>query len=612
MNMRKIRTFAMKWVYMMKRYLILAICCWLSAVGVEAAPALRGPFTVKQADGTLLTIEQFGDEWHHWTATTDGALVMSTAKGYYIAQIDEQGQLSATDVLAHEPAQRDSREQTVVRQQAARRALFHEQGIKSALSHRAAAIGNGKYLQHSGTRRVLTILAAFQDVDFTVNDPVRAFDQYLNGDEQEDLGNHNKQNVASVRKYFETSSHDQFSPQFDVVGPVTLPQKMAYYGGKDKSGKDDKFTDFCKDAMNEARDLVSDWSVYDNDKDGYIELVCVIFAGYGQNQAGADSTIWAKASSLNLKLNDELRITRFNCCSELFHPQYPDYINGTGVFIHEFSHCLGLPDLYATKSDAYVNNQGMETWSIMDYGLYVRNGFAPVTYNAWEQETMEWTELEDVSSLMEDEKCEIDNLLPLVEGGKAYKLMNSDNNREYIVMENVQKRGLNQYAYGHGLLVYHVDYPYESVNMNDAPNNNPGHPSVAVVPAGGLLISSYLRGKSYTTNEWMGSIAASSFPGSKEVVSLSDQMQLPNYCFYNGDTKKPVGFMLSDIVEDSESGRISFMISPDESMGVNVVRWVKDDDTNKIYDLQGRRILGQLDQLKRGIYVTHGNKIMVK
>lgn len=608
--MRKIRTFAMKWVYMMKRYLILAICCWLSAVGVEAAPALRGPFTVKQADGTLLTIEQFGDEWHHWTATTDGTLVMSTAKGYYIAQIDEQGQLSATDVLAHEPAQRDSREQTVVRQQAARRALFHEQGMKSALSHRAAAIGNGKYLQHSGTRRVLAILAAFQDVDFTVNDPVRAFDQYLNGDEQEDLGNHNQMNVASVRQYFETSSNNQFSPQFDVVGPVTLPQKMAYYGGKDKSGRDDKFTDFCKDAMNEARDLVSDWSVYDNDKDGYIELVCVIFAGYGQNQAGPDSTIWAKASSLNLKLNDELRITRFNCCSELFHPQYPDYINGTGVFIHEFSHCMGLPDLYATKSDAYVNNQGMETWSIMDYGLYVRNGFAPATYNAWEQETMEWTELEDVCSLMEDEKCEIDNILPLVEGGKAYKMMNSDNNREYIIMENVQKRGLNQYAYGHGLLVYHVDYPYESVNMNDAPNNNPGHPSVAVVPAGGLLVSRYLRGKSYTTNEWMASIAASPFPGSKEVVSLSDQMQLPNYCFYNGDTKKPVGFMLSEILEDSESGSIRFTISPDESMGVNVVRWKKDDDTNKIYDLQGRRILGQLDQLKRGIYVTHGKKII--
>jgi immune inhibitor A len=413
-----------------------------------------------------------------------------------------------------------------------------------------------------------------------------------------------------VRQYFETSSGKQFSPQFDIVGPIVLPQKMAYYGGNKANGSDDKFSDFCKDAMEQARELVDDWSIYDNDKDGRIELVCVIFAGFGQNQGGADSTIWAKASYQNVKFNDALRISRFNCCAELFYPQYPSYINGTGVFIHEFSHCMGLPDLYATNKNGYVNNQGMESYSIMDYGLYNHNGFAPSPYNAWEQEVMGWTEMEDVRSQMEEGTFQVDDLLPLIEGGKAYKLMNSDNNREYIVMENVQKRGLNQYAYGHGLLVYHVDYPYESVNMNDAPNNNPGHPSVAVVPAGGLLVSNYLRGKSYTTNEWMASIAASPFPGSKEVVSLSDQMQLPNYCFYNGDTKKPVGFMLSEILEDSESGSIRFTISPDESMGVNVVRWKKDDDTNKIYDLQGRRILGQLDQLKRGIYVTHGKKII--
>ena len=89
---------------MIRRFLFLALCCCIFAVGVEAAPALRGPFKVKQADGTLLTIEQFGDEWFHWTATTDGALVVSTAKGYCIAQIDEEGRLLATDVLAHEPA----------------------------------------------------------------------------------------------------------------------------------------------------------------------------------------------------------------------------------------------------------------------------------------------------------------------------------------------------------------------------------------------------------------------------------------------------------------------------------------------------------------------------
>ena len=474
-----------------------------------------------------------------------------------------------------------------------------------------ALISNGNYLQHSGSPRVLTILAAFQDVGFSVNDPVKAFDQYLNGDKQEDLGNQNQLNVASVRQYFETCSHKQFSPQFDVVGPLTLPQKMAYYGGKNKTGSDDKFSDFCRDAMELANDVVSDWSIYDNDKDGRIELVCVIFAGYGQNQGGADSTIWAKASYQNIKLNDSLRISRFNCSPELFYPELPEYINGTGVFIHEFSHCMGLPDLYATQSSGKVNNQGMETYSIMDYGLYNYNGFAPCPYNAWEQEVMGWTKMEEVNSLMSDGSWQVSDLLPLIEGGKAYKLVNADNDRDFIVMENIQQRGLNKKSYGHGLLVYHVDYPYTTVNMNDSPNNNPGHPAVAVVPAGGLLISCYLRGdgKPHTRDEWTESLAAATFPGTKLVTSLTDEMQLPNYCFWNSTTAKATNFMLSSISENTETGTVNFIVSPDNPSDIDDVRWLKADGKTVFYDLQGRKVA---HPTRSGIYIMNGRKIVIK
>ena len=542
----------------MKRRLLLSLSCLFLTIGLYAAPPLRVLMPMKIANGTIVTAND---------------ILKTSAGEYYCAS--------------------------------------------------QAEIGNGNYLQHSGSPRILTILAAYQDLGFTVNNPVEAFEQYLNGDVQEDLGNNNQLNIASVRKYFETCSRGQFTPEFDVVGPVTLPKEMSYYGGSNTTGSDDKFTDFCQDAMDQARDLVSDWSVYDNDGDGRIELVCVIFAGYGQNQGGDSNTLWAKASMKNLKLNDQLSITRFNCCSELFAPikgvdpngnpyDYSQYINGTGVFIHEFSHCMGLPDLYATSSKAYVNNQGMESYSVMDYGLYTRNGFAPAAYNAWEQEVMGWSEMEDIGGLMTDEGCQIDKLLPLLEGGKAYKLQNGDKDREYIVMENIQKRGLNQYSYGHGLLVYHVDYPYSSVNMNDSPNNNPGHPSVAVVPAGGLLINSYLRGDGdgkYTSNEWKASIAASIFPGSQNVTSLTNEMQLPNYCFYNGNTATPIGFTLSGITEDAETGNVSFTIAPEEPSGINVVRWNHNDAQGPIYDLQGRKILGPL---KAGIYIIQGKKIVVK
>ena len=473
-----------------------------------------------------------------------------------------------------------------------------------------AMIGVGSYLQHTGSPRILTILAAFQDVGFTVKDPVKAFDQYLNGNKQEDLGNMNHMNVASVRQYFNTCSYGNFTPQFDVVGPLTLPQNMAYYGGKNNTGSDDRFSDFCRDALELAKDIVSDWSTYDNDKDDRIELVCVIFAGYGQNQGGADSTIWAKASYQNIKVNDTQRISRFNCCPELFHPQYPDYINGTGVFIHEFSHCMGLPDLYATTSTAYVNNQGMETFSIMDYGLYNRNGFAPCPYNAWEQEVMGWTKIEELKPTA-DSQQQVSDLLPLIEGGKAYKLVNADNDRDYIVMENIQKRGLNTYSAAHGLLVYHVDYPYNTVNMTDAPNNNPGHPGVAVVPAGGTLINSHLRGsgKKYTNEEWKTSMAACVFPGPENVTALTSQMQLPNYCFWNSSKAKETNYMLNSISENEGTGTVSFIVASDNPSSIDDVRWLKPDDSHVVYDLQGRRIQGCL---KAGIYIVDGKKIYVK
>jgi len=485
--------------------------------------------------------------------------------------------------------------------------VFPEGGYCAA----PAVVGEGTYLQHVGTPRVLTILAAYQDIDFTVSSPVQAFNQYLNGTTQEDLGNMNTLNVSSVRQYFETSSNGQFSPQFDILGPLTLPHELAYYGGTNETGSDDKFSELCRDAMELARDKVDDWTIYDNDKDGRIELVCIIFAGFGQNQGGDNNTIWAKASSLNMMFTEDLRISRFNCCSELFHPRYPTYINGTGVFIHEFSHCLGLPDLYATKSTGYVNNQGMESYSIMDYGLYSLNGYAPCPYTAWEQEVMGWTVLEELGGKFAEGSYQVSNVLPLIEGGKAYKVSNPNNDRDYIVMENVQKRGLNAHANGHGLLVYHVDYPRTNVNMGDSPNNNPGHPAVAVVPAGGLFINSYLRGtnKPYTKQDWQESMASSPFPGLNNVTTLTNPMQLPNYCFYNGLDPLSTDFQLTNIAEEQETGIISFLISKEGTSAIHDVARSQTDLTTPYYDLQGRQLS---KPQKPGLYITRGKKILVK
>ena len=72
---------------------------------------------VMQADGTWITIEQFGDEYHHWTTTSDGVMVVNTGKGYYVADIDDKGRLTASNVLAHEKSLRTTTEQALVSRQ---------------------------------------------------------------------------------------------------------------------------------------------------------------------------------------------------------------------------------------------------------------------------------------------------------------------------------------------------------------------------------------------------------------------------------------------------------------------------------------------------------------
>ena len=605
----------------MKRQFFSLFLILMATTAMWAAPALRGAFTVTQADGTLLTVEQFGDEFFHWTETADGTLVVPTRQGYFVAVIDDKGELTASDVLAHEAQLRGSKEQQLVRQQATRRTLFHQQGQQRAQAERRtmSISTKNKYLPHTGSPRILTILAAYQDVDFIVNEPKLSFDQYLNADEIVDLGNSNTLQLCSVRQYFNTCSNGLFTPQFDVVGPVKLPQDMAYYGGTTTTGSDDKFYQLCLDAYQAVKDSVADWSPYDNDNDGNVELVCIIFAGYGQNQGRENSTIWAKSSRQNIAIDDDMRISFFNCCSELFNPaktatsDYSQYINGTGTFIHEMSHCMGLPDLYQTTGD-YANNQGMESWSIMDYGLYNRNGFAPAPYNAWEREVMGWSLMEPISA-----PTQVNLLKPWEDGGTAYKIVNSSDDNEYIVLENIQKQGLNKYAKGHGLLVYHVAYPYSEINMTDHPNNTVSHPAVAVVPASGVLINTGLAGsnKKYTRAEWTASVASSPFPGDSAVTELTLQQELSNYVFYSGD---PLGVELHNITESEGCVSFDFVeASASDISTLNVERETLND--NSYYLLDGRRIAirnatlcsaenGQKPTAK-GLYIHQGKKIVI-
>jgi immune inhibitor A len=314
-----------------------------------------------------------------------------------------------------------------------------------------------------------------------------------------------------------------------------------------------------------------------------------------------------------------------NCNSELrrLNSTTPTAINGIGVFVHEFSHGMGLPDLYPNTTTARTfDNQSMEFFDLMDYGEYGKNGYAPVPYTAWEREVMGWTEVEVLTETRKDMQ-----LLPLVQGGKAYKFGNGANSEEYIYLENMQPVNttdptLGAY-YGHGLVAYHVAYSSDHVNMADYPNSIGGKPRMAVVPASGLLVSGYrfvptgqtvTADKPYTQAEYLNSMRQAPFPGTEGVTSLTDEQQLPNYLFYTypADGTQQTGYNLTDIAEDTATGVVTFHFWKGEPQltDISAVSSQSRRGTATYYMLDGRRVDRDIRLMPKGIYVTQGKKVV--
>ena len=599
----------------MKRLLITFFNFIIFTFSTYAAPAYPFPITVSQPDGTQLTILLHGDEYFNWTTTTDNVLLAAKGNAWYIADITESGDLTATALLAHNVQQRTAGELAHIQQQTARRALFNQQAdTQIQAARRAPSISTtASYFPHKGSPRVLIILAEYPDSSFVIADPVKSFNQYFNGEGvPENYGNNEDRNYCSVKEYFKIVSKGQYTPQFDVVGPVMLPNNMAYYGGSSSTGSDEKLTDLCRDACNLVKNSV-DFTNYDNDGDGKAELVYILHAGTGQNTGGGAPTMWAKCGGIYITVNG-VTIIRGGCHSELFKGST---INGIGPFIHEFSHGMGLPDLYVTTSGEVRTalNQSMQAWDVMDYGLYNYNlglypGYAPAAYTAWEQEVMGWIEIPALDGEQQDIIA-----TPLIEGGTAYKIQNPDKPNEYIVMENIQQTGINNGAYGHGLLVYHIDYNSSTVNMSDNPNNTLNHPRVAVIPSGGLSFSTALIGSTYTMDDWKACHAATPFPGAQSIGTLTDTQGLPNYLFYTSNGTTPVGHALYNITEDN--GIVNFCYDTETTgVGHTEITEITERDV-AWYTLDGRCISVSSDTsassvLPKGVYIHNGKKVVIK
>lgn len=598
----------------MKKILLSITFALMGIVSGFAAKAYPGIVTVTQSDGTELNVRIYGDEHFNWLTTEDGVLLVQEGNNYYIAETTTSGTLKATSFIAHNANKRLPAEIKAIKKQDLSR--FRSYAIKKASPAKAMGTGNSgvKYFPHSGSPKALVILVEFSDTPFQSGEKAKnVFEHFLKGKAEDNLpdgyeaytgsykNKYNLRNKGSVSDYFYDMSKGTYTPQFDVVGPYKLNHSSLYYGQGDKDNTYALVSDACK-----AADKDVDFSRYDADGDGMVDLVYLIYAGYPASMSGNPNDIWPKSGPGNDSFGtyDGKKVCRYGVHAELnfgreLNQKNGFLLSGIGLFCHEFSHTLGLPDLYPTVDASKVDNQNPEMWDLMDGGEYTYNGgYCPTPYSPWEMDAMGWATPIELS----DEK----QTVTLKSYGKeriAYKIKGENN--EYLLLQNIQIGGWwtgVASVYKTGMLVWRIDYNNEDVNLFDNPNNAIGKPKVMIVPADGYVISDYNHGdgKQWTDKQYKESLQADPFPGTTK------RTELLSVTLNNSTLEKPI----YNIKEENE------VITFDYLDNISAIQLPSVDETDmttkQIFSLDGRYLGNDANKLTKGIYIIGKKKVVIK
>lgn len=490
-----------------------------------AVPADEGTFPLKQTDGSVLEARFVGDEKFHVLQTEDGYFLKEDLLGYY-TYINNEGEPSGIYARnSNERSGSDVEFLTSLDQTRIYDLLLKKNPPMEPMDYRVPDFAyrevmrmpsyNPKVTQ--GDVRGIVILVQFQDVKFKSADPKSQFTDYMNKE-----GYNEYYNLGSIRDYFVKNSMGLFRPTFDVYGPVTISRNRNDYGTT-SSGNDGRNYEGARSALIEALDSLKkkesiDYSKYDNDGDGEIDFTYMFYAGVGANNSGVVGAIWPHAwyigNSVNKRsgknMGNDIYANRYACSNEIDGYAYKkdnstDILGGIGTFAHEFSHVLGLPDMYDLKG----NNprKTPKKWDVMDngnyncpYNSYGTQNCAPPFYSAFERMSLGWmtpTELYTVGQVKLDK----------IDGNNAYSITNPNNPDEMFLLEYRTQKDWDVGQPNSGMLIWHIDY-VASVWKEKTVNNDGNHMHVDIEEAS-PEIDKYAR--PYDV-----------FPGTKVVTEFSD------------------------------------------------------------------------------------------
>lgn len=414
-----------------------------------------------------------------------------------------------------------------------KKTLFIITLLSVVLTVSASSNGGVRHLQ---PKRVPVILANYTDVQFKNTD----FSVYK----------------ASLEKYFADNSFGQYTPSFDIIGPVTLPGDRRSYGANDEEGDDIGDAVMIADACNSVEDL-ADFTLYDQDGDGRIDALAVIYAGEGEKQDYLPDAVWEFTDDLEATLELDYLVqldgkTVASCCAvpELRTPSKRD---GIGTFIHEFAHILGLPN-FSSTAGLLVKTLG--DWDVMDHGCFNDGANTPSAMSAYERWYLGWIEpilLDGPMNVRLRDLNESGDCAIITATGQSNLNGLSPDPREFYILENRQQSGWDQYIPGHGLMLTKIDY-VKNKWESDEVNSVERHLCVDLVEADGKA-PQYKADN--LTNGYFGK------PGDLFPSGASEYKMFSNKQWFN-NVKEQGGVIYLDFQDGVDKCTVNFSVSSDK------------------------------------------------
>ena len=500
----------MKINFCFKRFVWVMASVIIGVLTVSAVPAHPRPVNVLQSDGTTLTVRLVGDEFYHRTMTTDGYTLLQTSNGDYVYALQSaDSRLIPSNVIAHNPQARSAGELKMV--STLQKGLTDKVSIAQGQRIRT---NRDKMMEPRRTDyqdfRGLLVLINYSDRQFTYGNDY--FDAMMN---QRNYTGYYSSNgyfvpcTGSARDYYYDNSMGLFDPEFDVVGPVPVNYTSTTPQGYNNVG------DIFVSAI-DAIDPYIDFSQYDGDGDGIVDMIYFVVAGYTANFSGNNSGyLWPHQFYMyyyTSDLYDGVYLGRYSCSGEIYGWEYYGYTDpdGIGTIVHEFTHALGIMDLYDTDYDENGAANDPDRWDVMSGGSYLNNSRTPSGFSIWERYRLGFADIEEISEIGTGYTLE-----PVNTSNTGY-WMQTPNDNEFFLFENRQNTGWDAYLPGHGMLVTRVEFDQNKWNHNTI-NVDASHMYYELLRAG---------------NE-QGSNASDPFPGTYGVTVLNN-LTMPSLLTWDG------------------------------------------------------------------------------